>query len=103
MDNLLRPLSARPELVVDATAPALSPLGNESSQIGNTGPLGRHRVVSALPLNRNAGSVQLRPPLVLRDHRNGVIADPSGNVIGRDGVWVHRMLSAAKTIDTRRL
>jgi hypothetical protein len=104
LEQLLRPLSARPEVVVDSTAPALALVTDQTTQLAaQSGPLGRDRVVSALPLNRNSGTCILKPPLVLRDNGDFVIVDPDGNVIGADGIRVYRMLSATKTIDTRRL
>jgi hypothetical protein len=104
LEQLLRPLSARPEVVVDSTAPALALVTDQTTQLAaRAGPLGRDRVVSALPLNRNSGTRILKPPLVLRDNGDFVIVDPDGNVIGADGIRVYRMLSATKTIDTRRL
>jgi hypothetical protein len=96
--KLLRPLSARPELI-----PAIREPNTNATFVGVAGPLGRNRLVSCLPPNRNTGPVQLKAPLVLRDHLSCVLADPDGNLIGERGLWVTHMVSAAKTLDTRRL
>ena len=96
----------RPELVVDATA-ALQPALVRDPLLrflGLPGPLGRGRLVAALAPNRYKGPVQLVAPLLLKDHLGRLINDPSNTVIGeRNALWVTRMVSATKTLDTRRL
>ena len=85
----LRPLSSRPELVIGAP---------EKAQVGRAGPIWRERVLYALPLNQS-GPVQLAGAEVLQ---GTLVADPANNVIGVTGsVWVHRMLYARWTEDTR--
>src|SRR5215467_5757320 len=96
----LRPLSPRPELVVGSPdAARIEDPGK--TQVGVRGsPVGRSRVVFALPLNKD-GPQQLRRAEVLL---GTLVADPAKNVIGRSNdVWVHRLLWAAPGSDTRRL
>jgi hypothetical protein len=57
--------------------------------------------VFALPLD--PGPTQLRAPTVLHDQDGAYIADADGNLIGRAGLWVSRMLTARWTEDTRRI
>ena len=99
----LRNLSARPQLVIDG--PALRTVHDvvTQSDVGMPGPFGRERVVEALPSNKNRGAVQLAAAQVLHDAARCYLADPDGNLVGVDAVWVHRMVSATVTRDTRRL
>lgn len=95
----LRPLSSRPELVVGDDAARIEDSGK--TQLGVAGsPVWRERVLYALPLNgQGAGPVLLKRASVLQ---GSLVGDPSNNVIGVDGpVWVHRMLYARWTEDTR--
>jgi hypothetical protein len=108
--TVLRTLSARPQIVVDASTHPVRDPGAPSSPptlgaIGVPNPLGRSRVVSALPFNKSPGGpVQLQAPRALTDARGCLLADPAGNVVGdRQRIVVHRMLYASKTPDTRRL
>lgn len=78
-------------------------VGNSSDRIGVTGPFGRERIVTALPLNKAGGSVQLGPAVAVHDAGLAFLADPDGNLIGEPPVFVHRMLHARWTADTRRL
>lgn len=96
----LRNLSARPQLVVDARGQRLVDNGD---RVGIPGPFGNNRVVSALPTNKAGGPVQLVVPVVMHDHTMCYLADPDGTLIGTPGVWVHRLLTARWTQDTRRL
>ena len=98
MDQL-RPVSPRPELLVGDDGARIEDPGK--TQVGFRGaPLGRERVVSALPTN-GSGPVQVAAGEALRD--GALIADTSGNVIGVTNlVWVHRMVYAPPTADTRR-
>lgn len=96
----LRPLSPRPELVVGSPDAARieDPARTQVGVIGT--PLGRERVLYALPLNKE-GPRQLRRAEVLQ---GTLVADSFGNVIGSSGpVWVHRLLYAGPVADTRRL
>lgn len=100
----LRNLSARPELIVDDHAHAVGSNSTTPAQVGIPGPLGRGRIVAALPTNKAGGPLQLVAARVLHDHTLCYLADPDGNLIGdRDAVWVHRMAYARWTQDTRRL
>jgi hypothetical protein len=95
----LRGLSARPTLVVDARGFRIVDPATVTS-LGREGPFGRGRIVPALPLN--AGPVQLRPPEVIQGVDVSYVGDPSGNLVGREGVGVARMLTATPTENTRR-
>jgi hypothetical protein len=101
----LRQLSPRPELLVDDSGFHVdSPVDNS---VGRAAPFGRERVVAALPLNDSntgTGPVQLAPAVVFKDAAGFYLADPAGNLLGQENaVWVHRMLYARWTQDTRRL
>lgn len=98
----LRPVTPRPEIIVGApNQPRLEDPGK--TQVGFKGsPLGRERCVFALPTN-GSGPVLLAP-LTAAQGSGALVADPSGNVVGAsDAVWVHRILYARFTEDTRRL
>lgn len=99
----IRSLSARPELLLDVFGLRIvDPV--TSTAVGIPGPSGRERVVEALPLNGSpTGPVQLAPHLVVHDQGGYYIADPDGNLVGSQAIWVHRMLDARWTQDTRRL
>lgn len=98
----LRPVSARPELVVgEPHQPRVE--APDGTQLGvSAGPVWRERVLYALPLNgQGSGPVQLARAGLVQGDQN-LLGDPSNNVIGGDSpVWVHRMLYAARTEDTR--
>jgi hypothetical protein len=101
----LRNLSARPELIVDDINVRI---GDPSSRtaVGKAAPLGRGRVVSALPIAGGplgGGPHLLRPPEAVRDNGGSQLGDPAGNVIGMGPIRVHRMLTARWTQDTRRI
>jgi hypothetical protein len=99
----LRTLSARPEIVVDNQGFRLTD-PTDNSQVGIPGPFGRQRIVTALPLNDSeTGPVQLAAAVALHDAQSFYLGDPNGNLIGWPALWVHRMLSARWTQDTRRL
>lgn len=67
------------------------------------GPFGRARVVAALKLNDNP-PVQLFAPTAIVDQQEFLLFDPTtASVPGEPGVWVHRLLKATRTRDTRRL
>jgi hypothetical protein len=92
MEHLRHP-SLRPSVVVDPAAFGLP--------IGRPNPLGRERVLSALPLD--PGPTLLSPPSVVRDPGAAYLADPDGALIGEAAVWVNRMLTARFVEDTRRI
>ena len=95
----LRLPSARPELLLDQRARRV---GDESpATVGIPGPFGRERVLPVLPLKD--GPVRLEPPMVVHAADASYLADPGGQLIGQDGVWVQRLLPATTTWDTRRL
>ena len=101
MDQL-RPVSPRPELLVSDQSERTEDPGN--TQVGFRGsPLGRERVVFALPTNgAGSGPVQLTAGMTVQGD-GARLADPSGAVVGvTSSVWVHRMVSAPPTQDTRR-
>lgn len=98
MEHLRHP-SARPSVVVDPAA--FGVVDPARDFVGRPGPLGRERVLSALPLD--PGPALLSPPTVIRDPGAAFLADPDGALIGVAAVWVSRMLTARWTEDTRRL
>jgi hypothetical protein len=98
----LRTLSARPTLLVDDHGRRI-PDPATGGKVGIPGPLGRNRLVTALPTNKSKGPLQLAPALMLVDDRGVIIADPSGATIGAPPIWLHRYVSATVTEDTRRL
>jgi hypothetical protein len=105
MPDMLRPPSARPELVTDEGR--VRGLGivtdpQAATQTGFDGPLSRDRVVTALPTK--GGPVQIIPATVFHDSKSGYLADPDGNLIGERGPqWINRLLPATTTWNTRRL
>lgn len=97
---MLRHLSSRPLLLVDDHA---HPQGDTTSLVGKPGPLGRERIVSALKLNNNP-PMQLAAPDALADAHDYLLFDPTdASVVGVKGIWIHRLLKATRTKDTRRL
>ena len=97
----LRPLSWRPELLVDDHAHWLVDPATQT-QVGLPGPLAKERCVFALPLN-GTGPVQIKPLEFVRDDDSRQVADPGRVVVGFDGLWIPRLLYARWTEDTRRL
>jgi hypothetical protein len=93
----LRQPSPRPELLLDQNS---NPVQDPASvtQVGIAGPFGRARCLFALPLPWT----ELSRGVLLKDQDGAMIADAAGNVIGVARVYVHRMLSARPTEDTRR-
>ena len=98
VENLRHP-SLRPSVVVDPAAFGI--VAPDSSLVGCPAPLGRERVLFALPLE--PGPSLLSPPTVLRDPGSAYVADPQGALIGTPAVWVSRMQTARWVEDTRRL
>lgn len=88
--DISRPPSGRPTIVVDSQGRAVIGVGD--SQLGRPGPLGRERLVFALPLD--PGPCLLEQPTIV----TGV-----GPPIGSAPIWVSRMLTARWVEDTRRL
>lgn len=74
---------------------------SEAFKLGRPGPLGRMRMLFALPLD--PGPALLRPPTVVHDDRQAYLADADKNLVGFEAVWVSRMLEARWVEDTRRL
>jgi hypothetical protein len=100
----LRNLSQRPELVVggDQTATIVADAASPQTQVG-LGALVSARIVTALPSNKN-GPVKLASALALHDGALCYLADPDGNLLGeRNAIWVHRLVTAVTTPNTRRL
>lgn len=97
----LRALSERPELVVDDRGSIVA--DTSPAEIGFPGPLSRHRLVAALPLNKSGHCpIQLEPWGALVDDLGLIVGDPSGTILGTAAVFVHRLVSATRTPQTRR-
>jgi hypothetical protein len=93
----LRPPNSRPAVIVD---PAGRGVADPASVIvGRPQPLGRERLLYALPLD--PGPALLRPATLLRDPGAAVVGDPSPVIVGVEAVWVSRMLIALPSEDTR--
>jgi hypothetical protein len=97
---LAPPNTPRPEFVVDAWAFRLYD-PTTKTYVGRAAEWGRQRVVSAIELN--GGPQQVYPPKMVNDPWGFALADPNGNIIGKPGVTISRILSATWTHDTRRL
>jgi hypothetical protein len=93
----LRQPSPRPEVLLDRQSNALQDPPTVTI-LGTPGPFGRARCLFALPLP----VAELSRGVLLKDQDGAMIADPAGNVIGVSRVYVHRMLYARWTEDTRR-
>lgn len=102
----LRKNSPRPTLIVD---PHSHSVGTPApTQLGLPGPLGRERVLFALPLSETPAQF-LNAPTVLLSPRWAMLEDPTATpppVLGAgpdpDRVWVPRMMVGRKVEDTRR-
>jgi hypothetical protein len=100
MHPLRRP-SVRPGLVVDRHGYRLHEWV-DGTYVGRPHPFGRERCLYALPLNATPAQ-WLEPHTVVHDHDMCYLADPQGNLIGKSGVWVPRMMTARWSEDTRRI
>ena len=69
------------------------------TRVGLPGDLGRARVVFALPMD----PVEIVRRELFVDSRATLTADATDVTIGMDRIYVHRMLYATATHDTRRL
>jgi hypothetical protein len=95
------PLSDRPDVVVDpfSTQPFD---GATQTALGYPGPLGRERLVYALPTMDPNGPQCLEPPELVGDQQGFAIGAPDGTALGQPGMVVHRLLTASPTASTRR-
>jgi len=101
MNMQLRTPSWRPEVLVDERGRRVT--DGDGGTVGIPGPLGRERVTTALPLN-GSGPVQVAGPPVVHSNQLSYLADADGTLIGTvPPVWIHRLLPARWTEDTRRL
>lgn len=98
MQHLRHP-SVRPAILADSAGFGVA--DSSTNLIGRNNPLGRERVLMALPLD--PGPQLLEPDELVRDSGAAYLADTSGAVIGGGPVRVSRMLSARLVGDTRRL
>lgn len=99
VDAPFPPTSPRPTLFVDQQGrPVVDP---KLDRLGRPGPIGRPRLLKALPLAD--GPRLMRKPAALIDQHGRWLADPDGAVLARPAVWVHRMLTAEPAPSTRRL
>lgn len=106
----LRTPSERPEIIADQgrqkppTPFALvDPQGNYIAPPPNNPPFGRSRMLAALPLADQSVNYWLKPNALVHDQQDCYLADPQGNLIGKPGVMVNRLLTARWTEDTRRI
>lgn len=99
----LRNLAARPlRVVTDSGLSLFDPVSR--AVVVAPGPLGRERVVNALPTNESqTGPVQITPHVLLVNVGGYYIGDPDGKVVGDPAIYVHRLLQARWTEDTRAL
>ena len=93
----LRPPSPRPGFLVDQTGGVVFDPAT-ATQVGVPNPLVGARIVKALPM---AWTLIQRPTFVV-DARARALADPAADQVGRNWVWVNRMVSATRTEETRR-
>jgi hypothetical protein len=93
----LRAPSPRPEVLLDQRSGAVQDPAS-LTQIGRQGPFGRERCLFALPMPVQ----ELSRGVLLKDQDGAMVADAAGTVIGLPRVYVHRMLTARWTEDTRR-
>jgi hypothetical protein len=103
MPSFPRTVSLRPTLTVDARAGRVAePTGVNRTYPGTPSAFGEFRIVTCLPTN-GAGPVMVMQPLVLGDGQS-YLGDPFGNFVGEHGPqYIHRLLSARWTENTRRL
>ena len=94
-----RSLSPRPLAVVD--------FHHNLIEVGKPGPLGRERVIFALPFNTHGNDsipgFQYPAPQTTVDFHHNFVAEPDATIVGRAGTWIPRLLVALWTEDTRRL
>lgn len=98
----LRKNSPRPTILI---SPHSHSVGNaDPTRIGLPGPLGRERVLFALPLSETPAQFLDAPTVVLAP-RWAMLEDPTqpATVVGFDRVWVPRMIVGRKVEDTRRM
>lgn len=101
MPQLPSTITARPTLTVDARAGRVVEPAS-ASYPGTPNPFGRARVVTALPTNGD-GPVLIDLPVVLTDP-SAYVVDVGGNFVGfSSAFYIHRLLTARWTEDTRRL
>jgi hypothetical protein len=96
-------VSARPTLTVDERAGrVIEPVAPNGTYPGMPLAFGLMRMATCLPTN-GAGPVMVVEPLVLGDGQS-YLGDPSGTFVGEHGPeYIHRLLSARWTENTRRL
>jgi hypothetical protein len=93
----LRPTNSRPVIVVDPAAHGVADPARVF--VGRPQPLGRERLLYALPLD--PGPALLSAATLIRAPGAALIADPQGTLTGEAPVWVSRMLTALPGEDTR--
>ena len=96
----LRTSSARPLFLVDARSSSVGLDTDPAVIVGMPGPWGRQRIVSAMMMNEPPRWIV--PSLALKS-RSDFIGLPDGTLIGANGLWCNRILSATIAGDTRRL
>jgi hypothetical protein len=99
----VRHLSKRVGLTVDQRDRLVTD-PNDPSYLGKPANFGRNRLIYALPLA--GGPWLMKVPTVVRDQRTRHPAEPESpgwTLVGKEWVWIPRMLSARWTEDTRRV
>jgi hypothetical protein len=95
-------ISSRPTLTVDEQAGRVAEPVTNRTFPGMPGTFGYFRIVTCLPTN-GVGPVMVGEPLVLGDGQS-YLGDPFGSFVGEHGPqYIHRLLSARWTENTRRL
>jgi hypothetical protein len=102
MSSFPSTVSLRPTLTVDENAGRVAEPVTNRTLPGMPGTFGFFRIVTCLPTN-GAGPVMVMEPLVLGDGIS-YLGDPDGTFVGEHGPqYIHRLLSARWTENTRRL
>lgn len=96
-------VTSRPTLTVDENAGRVAEPVTDRTYPGIPGAFGYFRIVTCLPTN-GAGPVMVMEPLVLGDGQS-YLGDPTdATFVGEHGPqYIHRLLSARWTENTRRL
>lgn len=97
----LFPQSTRPTLLVDPASSRTRDPGS-STLVGYPAPMGRERLVRALPTGDPDGPALLEAAAILVDQDGNSIGGPQGELLGQPAIVIHRLLSAGSSPETRR-